>query len=286
MGPKATRMPDTQYFAAAGVSQSMLKVAIGSDKGDCSAMRLREYEARYITHTLTADEPTRSMELGTAIHGTILEGKSLDDCLRVYPPSCLKSNGHVNPTPAREWEATLPPGCTPCKMDELHAACRAVDRIRHRIGKLLESPQARFEVAAFWESTLPCKAKFDIVLEHDNGVLIIDLKTTADASPVGFWNAIKQQRYWVQEAAYREGAKAVFNCDAQFAFLAVEKDPGSLFQVAEYRLLPHVASQAEAARWRYMARLAEAYETGDWSDGWERECNYVDLPGSIFGTRN
>jgi exodeoxyribonuclease VIII len=67
-----------------------------------------------------------------------------------------------------------------------------------------------------------------------NGV-VVDLKTTTDASPKGFAKAVWKFRYHVQDAFYTDGIEASTGCrPTDFVFIAVEKT--APFGVGVYRL--------------------------------------------------
>ena len=104
---------------------------------------------------------------------------------------------------------------------------------------LLEKPGAKMEVSAYWTdvgSGVFCRCRPDCWIA-DHG-LVLDLKTTEDASPEGFARSCLKYRYHVQAAMYLDGLNL---CSAQaglqlpkqkhFAFIAVEKKPPYLVAV-------------------------------------------------------
>ena len=92
------------------------------------------------------------------------------------------------------------------------------------------------EVSLFWdESDLPCKARPDWVLRNDNGIFLVDLKTTLDASPEGFARSVLKYRYHVQCSWYCRAAEVCYGEKPEdFIFLAVENHPP--YNVAAYSL--------------------------------------------------
>lgn len=277
-------MTDEAYFADAhAISNSMLKFV--------AANKLVKYHSHFVSRSLPFKEPTRQMEMGSAIHGCILEGKSLDDVLRVIPPHCLKSNGAINPGPTNEFRDSLPPGCSAVKQDEFYGAMACVDAIRARIGKLLEHPNALFERVIYWtdaETGMRCRMKADIIVPLGDTIIVPDLKTCDDAEPREFRQCIIRGKYWLQAAHYREGVRAwaqdvlgIQSPDIDFRFFAAERD--GLCQCSENIPRPFDLDQASDARNRHMRRLAECYEQNQWHDSWEREPNYFSLPDCVYG---
>ena len=101
------------------------------------------------------------------------------------------------------------------------------------------------------ESTgLQCKCRPDWLT--NDGTLVVDLKTTEDASPKGFQKSVAGFFYHVQAAWYLHGLEqATHRCPEQFVFIAVEKKPP--FAVAVY------AADADMIRegWRTAERDLE-----------------------------
>jgi hypothetical protein len=91
-------------------------------------------------------------------------------------------------------------------------------------GRLFKNGES--EVSAFWddpETGYPCKCRFDYI---NGGRIVVDLKTTIDASPEGFKKSIADYGYHRQDAFYTEGFKGVFHrYPLAFLFVAVETTP-------------------------------------------------------------
>jgi exodeoxyribonuclease VIII len=99
--------------------------------------------------------------------------------------------------------------------------------------------------------------------------VILDVKTTKDASPEGFARSCGQYRYDVQDALYTDLSAQYFGGDSddwEFLFLAVENTPP--FNAAIYRL-----SEADIEYGR-MAYLADIRKYMSWADGYEEQTGY------------
>lgn len=75
-------------------------------------------------------------------------------------------------------------------------------------GKLLSPKAGVAELSCYWldeETGVLCRCRPDFW--RDDGI-VVDLKTTADASPEGFAKSINDWRYHVQQAFYEDGMKA------------------------------------------------------------------------------
>ena len=112
-------------------------------------------------------------------------------------------------------------------------------------------------------------------IEREKGV-IVDLKTTRDASPDGFAKSVAQYRYHVQAAFYSDGYKAAFGeAPRGFVFIAVETEPPYLVAV-------YVASETMTSRGRieYQTDLdtfRECLATDTWP-GYSSSPLTLDLP--------
>ena len=134
----------------------------------------------------------------------------------------------------------------------------------------------------FWEDEetgLQCKCRPDIWA----GKVIVDLKTTEDASPEGFSRSIQTYGYGIQAAHYLAGAGSGSGADA-FIFVAVEKK--APYAVAVYELDPlslEICETKRRALLEYWANCREADMYPAYSD----ECQLISLPAwAMKGTEN
>jgi len=113
--------------------------------------------------------------------------------------------------------------------------------IQRMIDSLVKYPRSKSlfqegepEVSLFWdELDIPCKARPDWVV--NKGEILVDIKTTMDASPEGFARSVLKYRYHVQAAWYIKAATVCYGVKPDdFIFLAVENHPP--FNVAAYHL--------------------------------------------------
>ncbi len=115
----------------------------------------------------------------------------------------------------------------------------------------------------FWDDAdtgHPCKARADYIRDDD---IMVDLKTTMDASLSEFSRSIAKFGYHRQDAMYSDGFEACFGRPSRgFVFVAVETKPPHA--VGVYTL---DAESADAGRIEYQTLLnsfAECMESGNW----------------------
>lgn len=83
------------------------------------------------------------------------------------------------------------------------------------------------ELPLFWTDEMTgenCKARLDVLSEVDGQPIIVDLKTTADASTDGFMRSAVRLGYHFQAAMYSEGYKQNTGKKPLFVFIAIEKE--------------------------------------------------------------
>lgn len=119
------------------------------------------------------------------------------------------------------------------------------------------------EVTALWEDAdtgLQCCARADYWIPSRR--VLVDLKTTRDASPRAFARAIGQYRYHVQDAHYRAGWEACGERADHFIFIAIEKTPP--YGISVHQLDPDSLLRAEDSRRGDLRRLADCVRDNDW----------------------
>lgn len=94
----------------------------------------------------------------------------------------------------------------------------------HPLANQILTLDGHAEASYFWtdqDTGLECKIRPDYVTAHH---MLVDLKTTQDASPEGFARSCAKFRYHVQAAWYSLGYQQVTGeAPSTFAFIAVEK---------------------------------------------------------------
>jgi hypothetical protein len=200
-------------------------------------------------------EPTPAMVFGTAVHTAVLEPDKLV-CQPKYDKRTKAGKESVEAF-ASEYSGQ---DVTIVDVDtyvEVLAIAEAV--MRHPVAKTVFS-EGQPEMSAF--ATIggtQCKVRPDWI--SPTGI-VVDLKTTTDASPAGFQRAVANFRYHVQAAFYldvlaEDGEKA----DA-FIFIAAEKTPPYL--VGAYVLDTEAVEAGREEYHRDMDTYRECIESGHW----------------------
>lgn len=209
-------MSNEDYHSSDGISKSGL---------DLIAKSPLHYWSKYIDPNREPRVPTPAMILGTAIHTAVLEPDSFAATYRVAPAVDKRTkDGKAT------WEAFVADceanSLTPITLADLEVCNSISDVVRKHHTAIELLGEGVPEVSMFWEDPTTgvlCKCRPDWI---SNGSILVDLKSTVDASSEGFMKSAFNYRYWVQAAWYMDGvALATGSRPEAFVFVAFEKEP-------------------------------------------------------------
>lgn len=255
-------MTEDVYHADPAVSKSKL-----SDFLDSSRMYYEVHEAG----TIPRKASTKQMDTGSIVHGFLLDGKTLEEMVAVVPRDCLNSVGAVN-SRGDNYKAFIEEneGKYIVKSDQIDAIGDCLEAVmRSDLYELVKDSHHR-EQSIFWtdeQTGLRCRCRPDFFLELDGVVYCCDLKVTPAVHPDAWRRHVKRFRYWLQDAHYSEGLRALYGKPVAFRFWLVEPTP-------PYRIVPRVLDEnhcrtVAGERWRdAMIRFADCKTTGNWDDQW------------------
>lgn len=206
-----------QYQAAAGVSNSMLKV-------------IRESTPLHLMWQMkNKPEPTAAQRMGSLVHAAILTPD-------IVPEFAVRPRGMDLRTKAgKEWQEAQ--GDKPVLTADESAAIDAMKASVHKhpvASKLLKN--ATFERSLFVTDAKGTLRKLRPDVLPDGGNVLPDLKTCESAHPDEFSKAIANYGYYGQAAYYIDGTALAGREYELFAFIAVEKHPP--YACAVYTLDP------------------------------------------------
>lgn len=271
-----------QYHAATALSASGLKT-------------LRVSPAHYYGAKLDPRRPQEKSSAakanGTLAHCLLLEPAEFDVRYAVVPddaptrPSSRQRNARKPSEGTLEsiqwWDAfdAQTKGKTLVDAGPLAAAKAQAAAVRALpdVAALLRDGFA--EASAFWQDErtgVLCKCRPDWVSPAGDGVILVDGKTTRDASPDGFGRAVWNLSYHLQAAWYSDGwERATGQRVLGFVFAAVESDwPHA---AAAYMLGDDVLDAARRENRRLTNLYAECLRTGQWP-GYGSGVQLINLP--------
>ena len=267
-------MDNAAYHAHPAVSKSHL---------DLIARSPLHYWARYLDPDRKPVEPTPAMRLGTALHTHVLELDRWDQEIAVAPACDRRTKAGKEAYAAFQDAAAGKTVISADDAEQVQAMARAV--FRHPGATMLLGLPGKAETTHMWTDAtygVECKCRPDWLT--DDGSIVVDLKTTKDASPRGFRRSIGDFRYQVQAAWYLHGLEqATGRRPDQFVFICVEKEPP--YACAVYAA---DAEMIERGHQQAMADLGElaACRAADRWPSYSDQIETIGLPGWMTGVGN
>lgn len=244
-----------EYHSGPGISKSHLDAIASASP--------RHYWHKYLNPNRERAEPTAAMVMGSAVHSAILEPD-------LFPSEVIEAPEFDRRTKVgkAEYEAfkaanagriILPP--------EDYATCLAIRDAVHThpvAAGLLQGGKAEQSFYAIDPETgelIKCRTDY----LHDSGAMIVDVKTTEDASPAGFGKSSANFRYPIQTAWYNRVLDTCYGEHPEtWVFLAVEKKPP--YAIGLYFMEPELLERAAIAAQRDFMRIVEHRRSGEWPD--------------------
>jgi len=180
-----------------------------------------------LTHELV--KQTKAMADGTAVHSFFLERDKFNTDY-VTKPSDIKLNTKVG----KEW-AQEHQGKIIIDSEFSNNLLEMEKSFMDSPAKMIynENMGGQTELSYFWDDLGLVKGKCRPDWIDKHGEIVIDLKTTIDASPKGFQKSISNWGYHLQLGWYLRGLQKLGLDSYDFIFIAIEKTPP--FSVGVYR---------------------------------------------------
>lgn len=245
-------LPSSDYHNDKAVSRSGLMALNVSPK---------QYHYQYLSGEYEAKE-SKSLKFGTAFHTALLEPEKMDSQFVVWSgKSRATKEGKQEYADALELA-----GQREVITEDDMATIRkmAASILSEPAGKQLLLKKGFVEPSCFWTDPItgmPVKSRPDFVL--DGGDIVVDLKTTSDATEYGFQRSVVDYGYDVQAYMQMEGLfHATGKRPSLFVFIVIEKTAPyhTAFFAAD-------AEMIECGRLRYnrlMNRLKECTDRNIW----------------------
>jgi exodeoxyribonuclease VIII len=265
-------MENAAYHAHPAVSKSHL---------DLIARSPLHYWARYLDPNRVAPEPSPQMRLGTALHTHVLELSRWDEEIAVAPSDINRRTKEGR----EQWAAfeASSVGKTVITADDaaqVMAMGRAV--LRHPAAAMLLGLPGKAETTHMWTDAstgLECKCRPDWLT--DDGSIVVDVKTTKDASPRGFKQSIANFSYQKQTAWYLHGLQqATGRRPDQFIFICVEST--APYACAVYAADAEMIERGHDQAMRDLAKLAVCKAADHWPS-YSDQIETISLPGWMTG---
>lgn len=204
---------------------------------------------------------TEAQKIGRAVHSAILEPDLFNEQFLSLPPDLdrrtAKGKELFEALKAGNQHRTLLKAADFNKAIEIATAVRSNSEVL----RLLEG--AHVELSVDWVdpvTAVKCKARIDAY--NEDMAVVVDIKTTNDASPGGFPRKLCAYGYNRQAAWYIDALQANHEAARHFVFVAVEKDPP--YAVGLYRLNDEAIKLSRAENDALLKKYAECQATDSW----------------------
>ncbi len=247
-----------QYTAAAGVSNSMLRIL-----STRTPLHLRCWM------TGEKQEPTAAMRFGTLTHRAIFEPDTVKDAFYVKPDGMKFTTKDGKSWQDEHNDRPIISAEDSFSIMKMIAAVHG-----HPIASRLLA-NARFEASIFAEDehgTLR-KARTDILPAGGN--ILPDLKTCDSAAPDDFTKSIGNYGYHRQAAYYLDACKLAGMEFSAFVLIAVEKTPP--YAVACYQIEPMAVTLGRAQYERDLKTYRECVASDKWP-GYPERISALSVP--------
>ena len=211
-------MDRSEYDAVDALNQTTIKIAY-----EKSLLHARAEQ-------LQSSEPTEAKIIGLALHTLILEPELFQER---FAPMPVNAKGD-------KWNRRFQDGAIAWDIfDDEHPGCHAIkqakiDELYIMRASVLRDPTCREiieaasfqEVSFFWEHPdygFACKGQADLISQYEGWSWCVDVKSTKDASPLGFSKEIGTFSYMVQGAWYLEGLNEIAEAERRYGFIAFDK---------------------------------------------------------------
>lgn len=256
-------MTNAEYHASGAVTKSVLDM-------------VHKSPAYYQWCKQTPRQQTDSMLLGSVVHKLVLEPQDFAAEFAIVPECDRRTK--AGKEMYKTFVDSLGNGLQAVPPDVYDTAKAMADAVKaHPIAARLLT-EGKAEESLFWEQNgIKCACRPDWL--RDDG-LIVDLKTTQDASPESFIRDAYKYRYYVQAWWYHHGANLCGIHNDDFLFIAVESKPPHTVCVYAADDLYFRLGEIEAMQ--DFQTYKECLESGQWY-GYEKfpEVHSLSLPDYV-----
>ena len=203
-------MTNAEYHAHKAISKSKLDAARKS--------------GRHLQDMLYGPprESTAAFDMGTVLHASALPGENPDDIAVRMPEGMKKTTKEGKAFVAEHKGKIILNPSDAYVVDQMMLSLREHPFSASLVNGELKGKAEQSFFCTDKETGLELKARPDFLMEDLS--LIIDLKSTVDASPKGFQRSVANYRYFVQSSHYLDVIEGATGTRPQaFLFIAVEK---------------------------------------------------------------
>jgi hypothetical protein len=236
-----------------------------------------EFYQRYILDSWPDKEESDTLKLGSLVHCMALEPEKVNERFAVAP----EVDGRTKEGKAAkaafaetiQGKTIVSSGvfdrAVTCHMAlQSHHEAAAILKFSERSDAMIERP-----IHGEWNGVAVAGTPDLVVLELG---LIVDVKTTSDASPAEFSKSVVNYGYHRQAAMYLELCQQAYGMADRFVFVVVKTAPP--YEVAVYELNYPSVMQGRTELLELLDEHKRRSESGDWSADWQKGVIELPLP--------
>ena len=209
-----------------------------------------------LTHELV--KQTKAMADGTAVHAFFLERDKFNSDF-VIKPADMRLNTKAGKEWAQEHKSKI------IIDSELGNNLYEMEKsFMDSPARLIYDKQGQSELSYFWDDLGLVKGKCRPDWISNDGNIVVDIKTTTDASPYGFQKSIANWGYHLQLGWYLRGLQKLGLPAKEFIFIAIEKTPP--FSVGVYRANKDMITYANDEINNLVYDIDESLKSDDFPD--------------------
>lgn len=248
----------------------------GLDKIESSPL---DYWWHYLRPERESQKPTEAMIFGTALHLAVLEPNEFQKTYVVMPSINKRTNiGKAEFLSLTESCASN--GQVLIDPEDYANVLKMRDAIfKHPTAKLLFQNGLAEQTFMFQEPNTGAKCKIRPDWLDDNSGLIVDLKTTDNATANGFAKSAYNYKYYKQDPFYLDGLEACGNDCSGFVFVNIEKTEP--FKIGVHYLDNRSRQFGRDEYLRNCETYVKCLESGIWK-GYDEKISEVSLPEWAF----
>ena len=209
-----------------------------------------------LTHELV--KQTKAMADGTAVHAFFLERDKFKTDF-IIKPADMRLNTKAGKEWAQEHQSKI------IIDSELGNNLYEMEKsFMDSPARLIYDKQGQSELSYFWDDLGLVKGKCRPDWISNDGNIVVDIKTTTDASPYGFQKSIANWGYHLQLGWYLRGLQKLGLPAKEFIFIAIEKTPP--FSVGVYRANKDMITYANDEINNLVYDIDESLKSDDFPD--------------------
>lgn len=267
-----TDLPNDDYHARPEFSSSQIKDALRTPA---------HFYARHMAFDKKTNAPTANMLLGTVVHTLVLESDKFDDEYAIAPTFDRRTK--AGKAAAEEFAAANAHKTVISDGIKNQAQMMADSILRHPVARLIRLPNIIAEASIFYKDTatgLDCRIRPDFhlppceVFQHG---LIVDLKTTDNASYHAFNRTIANFGYHISAAMYNDGFMQLYGTTEPPAFIWLIGERDAPYAAIAYQPDFETLQKGDDAKNDALQTIADCLSTGDWY-GYPTDILNINLP--------